>query len=69
MVQLPAGDIPDEQWERIQNAVLARGDVADYPAITLYPDLGEPEEVEAELRRLREWLHDEGLLDEAFWSR
>lgn len=67
-VELPSGALSDAQWDRIQQAVLARGDVAEYPAITLYPDAGEPAEVEDELRRLREWLHDEGLLDDAFWA-
>ena len=68
MVQLPAGEIPDAQWERIQLAVLARGDVAEYPNITLFPDIGEAADVQEELMRLREWLHDEGLLDEGWWG-
>lgn len=67
-IELPSGTIPDEQWDRIQVAVLARGDVAEYPAITLFPDAGEPEEVEAELRRLKEWLADEGLLEETWFA-
>lgn len=65
-IDLPSGTIPDAQWDRIQQAVLARGDVDEFVAITLYPDAGEPEEVEAELRRIRDWLVDEGLL-EATW--
>ena len=68
MVRLPSGEIPDDQWERIQHAVLARGDVSEYPNVTLYPDLGDAADVEAELRTLREWLHDEGLLDESFFA-
>lgn len=67
-IELPSGTIDDATWERIQLAVLARGDVAEYPAITLFPDLGEAADVEAELRRLAEWLHDEDLLDESFWK-
>ena len=67
-IQLPSGTIPDAQWERIQQAVLNRGDVENYAFVTLYPDLGEPAEVEAELRTLKDWLHDEGLLDENFWA-
>lgn len=62
-IDLPSGTLTDAQWDRIQQAVLARGDVDEYPNITLYPDLGEPEDVEAELRRLSEWLVDEGLLE------
>lgn len=67
-IELPSGTLSDETWERIQMAVLARGDVAEYPAITLFPDVGEPEEVEAELRQLKEWLNDEGLLEEAWFA-
>ena len=67
-IELPSGTLSDETWERIQQAVLARGDVAEYPSITLFPDVGEPEEVEAELRRLKEWLADEGLLEERWFA-
>jgi hypothetical protein len=67
-VELPSGRIPLAQWERIQQAVLNRGDVEEYALVTLYPDMGEPAEVEAELRKLADWLHDEGLLDSSFWS-
>lgn len=67
-IELPSGSIPDETWDRIQQAVLARGDVDEYPAITLFPEVGEPEEVEAELRRLREWLADEGLLEDSWFA-
>lgn len=67
-VKLPSGTLTDELWDRIQQAVLARGDVADYPGITLYPDLGEPADVEAELAQLKEWLADEGLLPLAWWG-
>ncbi|GEM_PF-4521164 len=67
-VQLPSGTIPLAQWERIQQAVLNRGDVEEFAFVTLYPEVGEPGEVEEELRRLKEWLHDEGLLDMAFWK-
>lgn len=67
-IELPSGTIPDEQWERIQQAVLARGDVAEYPTLTLFPDVGEPEEAEAELRQLREWLVDEGLLEDTWFA-
>lgn len=67
-VQLPSGTISEAQWERIQQAVLNRGDVEEFAYVTLYPDVGEPREVEEELRRLKEWLHDEGLLDMSFWK-
>ena len=67
-VDLPSGPIPDATWERIQQAVLARGDVEEYPFITLYPDVGDPADVEVELRRLREWLVDEGLLDASWFA-
>jgi hypothetical protein len=67
-VELPSGSIPEAQWERIQQAVLNRGDVEEFAYVTLYPDVGEAHEVEEELRRLKEWLHDEGLLDIGFWK-
>lgn len=67
-IELPSGRIPLAQWERIQQAVLNRGDVEEFAFVTLYPDLGEPAEVEEELWRLKEWLHDEGLLDLSFWG-
>lgn len=67
-IQLPSGTIPTAQWERIQQAVLNRGDVEEYAYITLYPDVGEPKDVEEELARLKDWLHDEGLLDASWWG-
>lgn len=67
-IELPSGTIPDEKWDRIQQAVLARGDVDEFPFITLFPEAGAPEDVEAELRKLKEWLSDEGLLEEGFFA-
>ena len=67
-VSLPTGKIPFAQWERIQQAVLNRGDVDEYAYVTLYPDVGEPADVEAELLRLKEWLDEEGLLPLSWWG-
>lgn len=68
MVKLPSGEIPDEQWERIQQAVLARGDVDQFPNVTLFPDLGDGADVEAELKLIASWLDDEGLLPANWWG-
>ena len=68
MVSLPSGEIPDEQWDRIQQAVLARGDVDQFPNITLFPDIGEAEDVEAEMKTIAGWLDEEGLLPATWWG-
>lgn len=67
-VELPRGKIPLAQWERIQQAVLNRADVDEFAYVTLYPDLGEPSDVEADLLRLKDWLDEEGLLPLSWWG-